>query len=79
MQSPLRGRRSTPAPWPTLLGFVLVLTIGVLTGCWVNSRLNLDLSGVSTLPATLGFTRDVYVPHPTVGYVPSTADERSDS
>jgi hypothetical protein len=71
----MRRRRSTAAAWPTLLGFFLVLTWGVLTGCWLSANLNVDLSGMSTLPEALGFTRDVYVPHPTVGYVSTTTTE----
>ena len=71
-----RPRRS--AGWATLLGLILVLTTGLLTGWYVAPRLDVNLSEIAALPDAMGFSRSTDTAHPTVGYVPNLTDnERS--
>jgi hypothetical protein len=79
VQGALKLRQRRSASWPARLGIVGIVLIGVVTGMWLGPRVGVDLSGLSTLPAELGFVHSD-APHPAIGYVTSLADnERRES
>jgi hypothetical protein len=69
----LKRRQRRSASWPARLAMVGVLIIAVVTGMWLGPRVIVDLSGLSTLPAELGFVHSD-LPHPAAGYMTSLAD-----
>jgi hypothetical protein len=71
----LLRRQRRLAPRRAALAFVAVLTIGLLTGWWLNAMVDPDLSAVATLPAEMGFSRSTDAPHPPVGFVATLADD----
>lgn len=70
----LRQRRNPSRS--TLLGFLLVLIMGLLTGSWMAPRIDVQLSVLTTLPEELGFARSADVSHPAVGYIPDQGGQR---
>ena len=73
----LKLRQHRSASWPTLVVFILVLTIGLATAWWLSPRIDLNLPEVSELANATGFVRSGAA-HPMVGYVRDLTDnERS--
>ncbi len=75
----LKRRQRRSAAWSALLGLVLVLSVGIAAGWWLSTRIEVDLTGVSTLPEETGFVRTLSPPHPQVGYVPGATDSATDN